>query len=141
MERLRTPPPPDPVEELLREWPELQAFGTEWVRKWLDLRDRLIEIAETLRKSPWMVEVVRQRPMSILHPYAVEVYVAVDGSEACLSLTSSKAYCAQNGSVREVSLELEFKRYEVYEEKMREVYRPKGLLAFTTAAREYVRVL
>jgi len=24
---------------------------------------------------------------------------------------------------------------------MREVYRPKGLLAFTTAAREYVRIL
>jgi hypothetical protein len=38
-------------------------------------------------------------------------------------------------------LELEFKRYEEYEEKMREVYRPKGLLAYTTAAREYVRVL
>jgi hypothetical protein len=94
VERLRTPPPPDPVEELLREWPELQAFGTEWVRKWLDLRDRLIEIAETLRKFPWMVEVVRQRPMSILHPYAVEVYVAKDGSEACLSLNPPKAFCA-----------------------------------------------
>ena len=88
-----------------------------------------------------MVDVVRQMPMSILHPYMVEVYVARDGSEACLSLTSSKAYCAQNGSVREVKLELEFKRYETYEDKMREVYRPKGLLAFTTAAREYVRVL
>jgi hypothetical protein len=32
-----------------------------------------------------MVEVIRQRPMSILHPYAVEVYMAVDGSEAYLS--------------------------------------------------------
>jgi hypothetical protein len=29
----------------------------------------------------------------------------------------------------------------MYEEKMREVYRPKGLLAFAAAAREYVRVL
>jgi hypothetical protein len=62
----------------------------------------------------------------VVYPYAVEVYVAVDGSEACLSLTSSKAYCAQNGAVKEVKLELEFSRYEVYEEKMREVYRPKG---------------
>jgi hypothetical protein len=88
-----------------------------------------------------MVDVVRQRPMSILHPYMVEVYVARDGSDVCLSLTSSKAYCAQNGAVRAVKLELEFKRYEVYEEKMREVYRPKGLLAYTTAAREYVRIL
>ncbi len=71
----------------------------------------------------------------------MEVYVARDGSDACLSLTSSKAYCAQDGAVREVKLELEFKRYETYEEKIREVYRPKGLLAFTTAAREYVRIL
>jgi len=42
--------------------------------------------------------------------------------------------------VKEVKLELEFSRYETYEEKMREVYRPKGLLAFTTVAKEYVRV-
>jgi hypothetical protein len=79
--------------------------------------------------------------MSILHPYIVEVYVARDGSEACLSLNPSKAHCAQNGAVREVRLELEFKRYETYEEKIREVYRPKGLLAFTTVAREYVRLI
>ena len=113
----------------------------EWVKKWLVLRERLVEIAKVLRKFPWMVDVIRQRPASILHPYAVEVYVARDGSEACLSLTPPKAYCAQNGSVREVKLELEFSRYETYEEKIREVYRPKGLLAYATAAKEYVRVL
>ena len=94
-----------------------------------------------MRRFPWMVEVVKQRPMSILHPYAVEVYVARDGSDVCISLTSSKAYCAQNGAVKEVKLELEFSRYEVYEERIREVYRPKGLLAYTTATREYVRLL
>jgi hypothetical protein len=126
---------------LLREWPELQAFGVEWVRKWLGLRDRLVEIASVLRKYPWMAEVVKQRPMSILHPYMIEVYIAKDGSEACLSLNLPKAYCAQNGAVKELKLELEFKRYEVYEEKMREVHRPKGLLAYTTAAREYVKLL
>jgi hypothetical protein len=147
LERLREPPQPalvikiDPVEELLREWPELQAFGVECVKKWLDLRDRLVEIASVLRRFPWMVGVVRRRPMSILHPYTVEVYVARDGSEACLSLNPPKAYCAQDGSVKEVRLELEFKRYEVYEDKMREVYRPKGLLAFAAAAREYVKIL
>jgi len=100
-----------------------------------------VEIAKVMRRYPWMVDVVRQRSMSILHPYMVEAYVARDGSEACLSLNQPKAFCAQNGSVREVRLELEFKRYEVYEEKMREMYRPKGLLAYTTAAREYVRIL
>jgi hypothetical protein len=113
----------------------------EWVKKWLVLRDRLVEIAKVLRKFPWIVDVVRQRPMSILHPYAVEVYVSRDGSDACLSLTSSKAYCAQDGAVKEVKLELEFKRYETYEDKIREVYRPKGLLAFAAAAREYMRIL
>jgi hypothetical protein len=126
---------------LLREWPELQAFGAEWVRKWLDLRERLIEIAKVMRRFPWMVEVVKQRPMSILHPYTVEVYVARGGSEACISLTSSKAFCTRDGAVKEVKLELEFSRYEMYEDKLREVYRPKGLLAFITAAREYVRIL
>ncbi|MFZ8839600.1 MAG: hypothetical protein ACO2PM_11980 [Pyrobaculum sp.] len=113
----------------------------EGVKKWLDLRDRLVEIASVLRRFPWMVEVIRQRPMNILHPYTVEVYVAVDGSEACLSLNPPKAFCARDGAVREVRLELEFSRYETYEEKIREVYRPKGLLAFTTAAREYVKLL
>jgi len=55
VERLREAPEPalvikiDPVEELLREWPELEAFGVDWVRKWLDLRERLVEIARTLR--------------------------------------------------------------------------------------------
>jgi hypothetical protein len=43
--------------------------------------------------------------------------------------------------VKEVRLELVFSRYETYEEKIREVYRPKGLLAFATAAKEYVRLL
>jgi hypothetical protein len=94
-----------------------------------------------MRKFPWVVDVIRQRPASILHPYAVEVYVARDGSEACLSLTSTKAFCARDGSAKETKLELEFERYEVYEDKMREVYRPKGLLAYTTAAKEYVRIL
>ncbi|MFZ8806550.1 MAG: hypothetical protein ACO2PN_00390 [Pyrobaculum sp.] len=88
-----------------------------------------------------MVDVMRQRPMSILRPYMIEVYMTKDGSEACLSLNPPKAFCAQNGAMKEVKLELEFKRYETYEDKMREVYRPKGLLAYTTAAKEYVRAL
>jgi len=120
----------------------LQTFGVEWVRAWTPhAGERLIEIAKVMRRHPWIVEVARQRPMNILHPYTVEVYVARDGLEACLSLIPPKAFCAQNGAVREVKLELEFKRYEVYEGKVREVHRPKGLLAYAAAAREYVRML
>ncbi len=74
------------------------------MKRWRALRDRLVEIAGVLRRYPWMVEVIRQRPMSILHPYTVEVYVARDGSETCLSLTPPKAYCAQNGAGRGWSL-------------------------------------
>jgi hypothetical protein len=42
--------------------------------------------------------------------------------------------------VKEAKLELVFSRYETYEEKTREVHRPKGLLAFAAAAKEYVRM-
>jgi hypothetical protein len=69
----RKPPKPavvvktNPAEELLKEWPELQSLGVERVRKWLDLRERLVEIAKVIRKYPWMVDVIRQRPMSTLH--------------------------------------------------------------------------
>jgi hypothetical protein len=48
------------VEEMLRDYRrELEAFGVEWVKKWLDLRERLIEIAKVMRRYPWMVDVVK----------------------------------------------------------------------------------
>jgi hypothetical protein len=148
VEKMKEPPQPalaikiDPVEELLREWPELGAFGMEWVRAWAPhAREELVKIAKVMRRFPWMVEVARQRPVSNPHPYMVEAYVARDESEACLSLNQLKTYCARDGAVKEVKLELEFKRYEVYEERIRGVYRPKGLLAFTAAAKEYIRIL
>ena len=126
MERMGEPPEPalvikiDPVEELLREWPELGAFGVDWVRKWLVLRDRLVEIAKVMRRFPWMVEVVKRNPMSVLHPYMVNVFVAKDGSEVCLQLVS-RTFCARGGEVREVKLELERARLEPYEGMLREV--------------------
>jgi hypothetical protein len=146
VERMREPPQPalvraDPVEELLKEWPELGAFGADWLRAWAPhARDRLVEIANVMRRYPWMAEALRRRPVNP-HPYMVEVYVTRDGSEACLSLNPPKAFCARDGSVKETRLELTFSRYEVYEDKIREVHRPKGLLAFAAAAGEYVRVL
>jgi hypothetical protein len=127
---------------LLREWPELEAFGVEWMRAWAPhSKERLVEIAKAMRRWPWIVEVVKKKLVSNPHPYMVEVYVAADGSEVCLSLNQLRTFCARNGAVKEVKLELEFRRYEVYEERIRGVYRPKGLLAFSTAAREYVKIL
>jgi hypothetical protein len=147
VEKMKEPPQPalvvktDPVEELLKEWPELEAFGVEWVRKWAPhAKEELVEIAKIMRRFPWMVEVVKKKPVSHPHPYLVEVYVARDGSEACLTLNQLKTFCARNGAVKEIKLELDFVRYEVYDDKFRGVYRPKGLLAFSTAAREYIRI-
>jgi len=147
VEKMKEPPEPalviktDPAEELLREWPELEAFGLEWVRAWAPhAREELVEIAKVMRRYPWMVEVVRRNSMSVLHPYMVNAFVAIDGSEVCLQLVS-RTFCARGGEVREVKLELERARLEPYEGKLREVYRPKGLFAFTAAAKEYVEIL
>jgi hypothetical protein len=52
-----------------------------------------------------------------------------------------EVFCTRDGSVKETKLELVFSRYETYEDKTREAYRPKGLLAYTTAAKEYVKIL
>jgi len=133
VEKMNEPPQPalvikiDPVEELLREWPELGAFGTEWVRAWAPhAKEELVEIAKIMQRFPWMVEVVRQRPVSHPHPYMVEVYVAADGSEACLSLNQLKTYCARDGAVKETRLELGFSRYEVYEERLERCIDQRG---------------
>jgi hypothetical protein len=40
------------------------------------------------------------------------MYVARDGSEACLSLNPPKAFCAQNGSAREVKLTVSLLLFE-----------------------------
>jgi hypothetical protein len=61
-----------------------------------------------------MVEVIKQRPMSILHPYMVETYVEGDESAVCLSLSRLKTCCVQNSAVEE-GAELEFAGFEVYE--------------------------
>ena len=58
VESLREPPrlefkPPDPVEKLLREWPELSVFSVEWMKAWTpNASERLAEIARVLRIYP-----------------------------------------------------------------------------------------
>jgi len=126
----------------LTKYPELAAFGAEWVKKWAPhARDRLIEIAEALGRHPWMTEAARRELPEGLNPYAVEIYVAKDGSAACLSLGQLKMHCAQNGAAKAVKLELEYVRHEMYEGAKRGVYRPKGLLEFSAFAKEYVKIL
>jgi hypothetical protein len=61
------------MEELLREWPELGVFGVEWVRAWIHVRERLVEIARMLRKFQWMVKVIESKPVDYIHPYTLGV--------------------------------------------------------------------
>jgi hypothetical protein len=75
---------------------------------------RLVEMVKVLCKYPWIVEVIKQR-LNNPHPY-MGVYVAKDWSEMCISL-GRKAYCAQNGAVRETKLELVFSRLEPYRDE------------------------
>jgi len=130
----------DPVERLLKEWPELGALGVDWLRRWAPRAEKQIaRIARVLRRYPRMAELIGQGPVGLVNPYSVEAYVARDGSEACISLFGGWAYCSADGSnVRR--LELEFSRLEPHEGGVREVYRPKKRSIFAKA-KEYVRIL
>jgi len=136
----RPPEPADPVERLLREWPELGAFGADWLRRWAPYaRGQIVGIAKVLRRFPWMAELIGQGPVSLVNPYSVEAYVARDGSEACISLFGGWAYCSADGSnVRR--LELEFSRLEPHGGRVREIYRPKRRSIFART-KEYIRIL
>jgi len=135
----RPPEQADPVERLLKEYPELGALGVDWLRTWAPRAGRqIVGIAKVLRRYPWMAELIGQGPVGLVNPYSVEAYVARDGSEACISLFGW-AYCSADGSnVRR--LELEFSRLEPHGGRVREVYRPKKRSIFAKA-KEYIRIL
>lgn len=65
---------PTPVEELLKEWPELETFGVEWVKAWAPTpwRGRW----KSPRSCGGFRGLLRQRLVGKPHPYMVEVYVA-----------------------------------------------------------------
>jgi len=53
----RPPEPADPVERLLREYPELGVFGADWLRRWAPYAGRqIVGIAKVLRRYPWMAD-------------------------------------------------------------------------------------
>ncbi len=135
VEKMKEPPAVNahnPAEGLLRWWPELGAFGSEWVRAWAPhAEERLIKIAEVMRRYPQIAEVVKKKAAN-LNPYAVEAYVAKDGSEVCIRL--AKTYCVRNGTVALTDLSCGYTEGRV-------VCRPKGLFAFAAGAKEYVKIL
>jgi len=136
----RPPGPADPVERLLKEWPELGVFGADWLRTWAPYAGRQIaRIARVLRRYPWMAELIGQGPVGLVNPYSVEAYVARDGSEACISLFGW-AYCSADGGATVRRLELEFSRLEPHVGWVREAYRPKRRSIFART-KEYIRIL
>ncbi|MDT7870777.1 MAG: hypothetical protein RQ839_11430 [Thermoproteus sp.] len=136
----RPPGPADPVERLLKEWPELGVFGADWLRTWAPrARGQIVGIAKVLRRYPWMAELIGQGPVGLVNPYSVEAYVARDGSEACISLFGW-AYCSADGGATVRRLELEFKGLEPHGGWVREAYRPKKPSMFART-KEYIRIL
>jgi hypothetical protein len=137
----RPPKQADPVERLLKEWPELGVFGADWLRRWAPRAEKqIVGMARVLRRFPWMAELIGQGPVGLVNPYSVEAYVARDGSEACISLFGGWAHCSADGGVTVERLELEFSRLEPHEGGVREVYRPKKRSIFAKA-KEYIRIL
>jgi len=124
----------DPFEELLAQWPELSVFDKSLLRDYWRLHpDRAAQLAETLRRHPWMIETLRQT--GIRDPYQLAAVLETpDGSDACLYIHGD-FYC--NGRKRELMLV----RFEYDNGATIAVYRPKGLLAYAADAREYMRVL
>ena len=63
--------------------------------------------------------IIRRLPSSVVFTWSLHCSYSSPSislrAEACLSLNPPRAFSAQNGSVGEVKLELEFKRYEEYE--------------------------
>jgi hypothetical protein len=134
----RPPEQTDPVERLLREYPELGAFGADWLRTWAPRAEKqIVGIAKVLRRYPWMAELIGQGPAGLVNPYSVEAYASRDGSEACMSFGG--VYCSADGSSVK-RLELESSRLEPHEGGVREVYGPKRPPAFARA-KEYIRIL
>jgi hypothetical protein len=97
----------------------------------------LVTIAELMRRCPWIKTMISKD----LGPFSIRAYVTRDGQEVCTSLDPFKEVycCSSDGNVRRA--ELERKGREPYEGGAREVYRPKGLLAFARGAKEYVEIL
>jgi hypothetical protein len=94
---MEPPGPADPVERLLREWPELGVFGVDWLRTWAPRAGRqIVGMARVLRRYPWMAELIGQGPAGLVNPYSVEAYVSRDGSEARMPFGG--VYCSADGA-------------------------------------------
>jgi uncharacterized Zn finger protein (UPF0148 family) len=64
----------------VREWPELSAFGVDWLRTWMPYaRRQIVGIAKVLRRFPWMAELIGQVPVGLVNPYSVEAYAGGTG--------------------------------------------------------------
>jgi hypothetical protein len=76
----RPPGPADPVERLLREYPELGALGVDWLRTWAPRAgEQIVGMARVLRRYPWMAELIGQGPVGLIGPYSVEAYASRTG--------------------------------------------------------------
>ncbi len=129
VERLKEPPmKTDDASELLREWPELEAFGVEWVKKWMPYaKERMVRIAEVLRSYNRARMIIEKVSETRENPYVIEVFIAPDG-EVCIAI-SADVYClSTDDKVRKMPLDY-----------IGQVP-PRGLMAFVKR-KEFVRII
>jgi len=116
------------------------------IRECAGLPQNVAEEAESLVKR--FFEVVTGFPpevvaVAVLWTAAKEVGVPrpLEDFLKCSKASERRVRKAAWRLKEEARLELVHIRLEAYEDRLREVYRPKGLLAYAAAAREYVRML
>jgi hypothetical protein len=126
VERLKEPPMrADDASEFLKQYPELEVFGVEWVKAWMPYaRERMAQIAEILRKHAKLKEIIEKVGIKE-NPYIIEIFVAPDG-EACIAVNVD-VYCISD-RIRKMSLDYVG------------MIKPRGLMAFVKK-KEFVKVV
>ena len=115
----------DDAAKFLREHPELEVFGPEWVKEWLlYAKERMIQIAEILRNHQKAKAVIEKVGIKE-NPYIIEIYVAPD--EECVAV-STDVYCLSTEKIRKVPLDYVG------------LTAPRGLMAFAER-KEFVRAV
>jgi hypothetical protein len=126
VEKLKEPPmKTSNAEEFLRQYPELEVFGVEWIESWLIYaRERMVKIAEILKNHQKVKELIKRVGIRE-NPYLIEIYITAD--EACMAI-GIDVYCLSTDKVRKVSLDY-----------IGQVS-PRGLMAFAKR-KEFTRVV
>jgi hypothetical protein len=129
LEALREPPMRAggrATEEFLRQYPELEVFGIQWVKEWLPhARERMEKIAAILRSHHKIREIIERIGLRE-NLYLIEIFISKDAAEECVAV-GVDVYCLSD-KIRKVSLDYIG------------LVAPRGLMAFAKR-KEFVRAI